>query len=73
MRTLLWLLAVVLLGASACGGDAESPSGVATAEAPPQTASRPARDIRGVTLEGERLSLAELRGRPVFVNVWSSW
>ena len=27
----------------------------------------------GLTLEGERLSLAQLRGKPVFVNVWSSW
>ena len=29
--------------------------------------------IEGVTIDGERLSLADFRGRPVFVNVWSSW
>jgi Ca2+-binding RTX toxin-like protein len=29
--------------------------------------------IAGLTLEGRRLSLREFRGRPVLVNVWSSW
>lgn len=27
----------------------------------------------GLTLEGERLALSSLRGRPVLINVWSSW
>lgn len=29
--------------------------------------------IEGVTIDGERIALADFRGRPVFVNVWSSW
>jgi RTX calcium-binding nonapeptide repeat (4 copies) len=29
--------------------------------------------IEGTTLDGERITLASFRGRPVFVNVWSSW
>ena len=29
--------------------------------------------IAGVTLDGKRLALADLRGKPVVVNVWSSW
>ena len=29
--------------------------------------------IAGVTLEGKRLALADLRGKPVLINVWSSW
>lgn len=29
--------------------------------------------IVGLTLDGKRLSLASLRGKPVIVNVWSSW
>ena len=33
----------------------------------------PAPALAGVTLEGKRLSLADFRGRPVLVNVWSSW
>lgn len=37
-------------------------------------ASRPkAPAISGVTLEGKKVSLAQLRGRPVLINVWSSW
>ncbi len=37
-------------------------------------ASRPkAPAITGVTLEGKKVSLAQFRGRPVLINVWSSW
>lgn len=43
-------------------------AGAATAAEP-----RPAPPIAGITLDGKRLSLASLRGRPVVVNVWSSW
>jgi hypothetical protein len=30
-------------------------------------------DISGVTLQGKRVALSDFRGRPVFINVWSSW
>jgi hypothetical protein len=30
-------------------------------------------DVEGVTIDGERVSLADYRGRPVFVNVWAAW
>ncbi len=33
----------------------------------------PAPAIAGPTVTGGSASLAELRGKPVFVNVWSSW
>lgn len=37
-------------------------------------AARPkAPRVVGLTLEGKRLSLATFRGKPVFINVWSSW
>jgi hypothetical protein len=37
-------------------------------------AERPqAPPIAGKTLDGKRLSLAQLRGKPVLINVWSSW
>jgi hypothetical protein len=29
--------------------------------------------IAGTTLDGKRLALADLRGKPVVINVWSSW
>jgi hypothetical protein len=38
-------------------------------------AATPARapSISGTTLDGNRLALADLRGKPVVINVWSSW
>jgi hypothetical protein len=35
--------------------------------------AKPKPAIAGVTLDGKRLSLAKLRGKPVLINVWSSW
>ncbi len=29
--------------------------------------------IAGTTLDGKRLALRDLRGKPVVINVWSSW
>jgi len=37
------------------------------------TAAKPKPPIAGVTVEGKRLALADLRGKPVLINVWSSW
>jgi hypothetical protein len=60
------MAAFALALVAGCGGGTE-------ATAPPETTTREAPKVEGVTLEGERVSLADLRGRPVFVNVWSSW
>jgi hypothetical protein len=65
VRPLFFLVAVLAL--AACGGSDE-------ASAPRPTSSAPAaREIAGETLDGSRLSLAEFRGKPVVVNIWSSW
>jgi AhpC/TSA family len=64
----LTLAAVVLL--AACGGDDDrdaTPQPIAT------QAPRTAPEITGRTLDGETISLGDFRGRPVVVNVWSSW
>ena len=34
---------------------------------------QPAPEIDLLTLEGERQTLSELRGRPVLINFWASW
>lgn len=60
------LFAVVALLASCGGGDSGE-------TAVPTTAARAAPAIAGRTLSGQSLSLASLRGKPVVVNVWSSW
>lgn len=36
-------------------------------------AAAPAPRISGTTIDGKRLTLTSLRGKPVLVNVWSSW
>ncbi len=56
------LLAVV----AGCGGATEE-------SAPPKSSNRPAPKVEGITLDGTRISLEDFRGRPLFVNVWSSW
>jgi hypothetical protein len=43
---------------------------VATAAA---ATRQPAPAAAGPTLTGGKASLAALRGKPVFLNVWSSW
>ena len=68
----LGLLAVALVALAACGGGSsgdESPAGAGATGAPTGTGVV----LEGETLGGEQLSLADLRGRPVFVNVWASW
>lgn len=30
-------------------------------------------NISGTTLDGAKVTLSQFRGRPVFLNVWSSW
>jgi hypothetical protein len=65
----LGLLAVAL---AACGGSSpenESPAGAGATSA----TSGAGVVLEGETLDGEQLSLADLRGKPVFVNVWASW
>ena len=54
-------IALVLAG---CGSGEESASTQPAATGGPLT---------GTTLDGETVSLADFRGTPVFVNVWSSW
>jgi len=41
---------------------------------PSLTGTAPAPAVSGPELQsGERLTLAEFRGKPVFINVWASW
>ena len=68
MRTALLLALVAAL--AGCGGASESAPAEETA-APTSTAGAPR--VAGTTLDGKRISLDDFRGRPVLVNVWSSW
>jgi hypothetical protein len=71
-------LVAVLCGVAAigCGAERDEAAPVTSPKvAPPAVVpDRPAAPaIEGVGLDGQRISLAEHRGRPVLVNVWSSW
>ena len=68
MTRVLTLAAVVLLAGCGGGDDREAaPRPIAT------QAARVAPEISGTSLDGETISLGDFRGRPVVVNVWSSW
>ncbi len=43
---------------------------VAGAQAAPRPKAPP---IAGKTVQGPKVSLAQFKGKPVFINVWSSW
>jgi cytochrome oxidase Cu insertion factor (SCO1/SenC/PrrC family) len=76
MRVLGLLLALCALVVAGCGGgsSAEEAAPPADTTPPAEVADRPpAPPVEGVSLDGERISLANFRGKPVFVNVWSSW
>jgi len=71
VRLVAVAVALALL-AVGCGGEERANAPNATATAP--AADRPgAPRIEGTSLDGEPVSLAEYDGRPVLVNVWSSW
>jgi hypothetical protein len=80
MRLLVFLLALGVLLAGCGGGGTAMEEAPRTEEATPTEEARgsgttrtAAPAVEGRTLDGERLALADFSGRPVFVNVWSSW
>ena len=86
-RIALLALASLLLAACGSGENAVEPeppaapapsNGAGETVEPEPTAASPstssaAAQVEGVGLDGEPISLADFRGRPVLVNVWSSW
>ena len=62
MRRVLVLLVLAAM-ATGCGSDGDSGASPAGAD----------ERLSGTTLDGDAVSLADFKGKPVFVNVWSSW
>ncbi len=85
----LAVLVALTLALAACGGQEETTqpettqpeatpattaaTTTARATTAPTTTTPGASAVAGTTLDGEPISLDDFRGKPVFVNVWSSW
>jgi ABC-type Fe3+-hydroxamate transport system substrate-binding protein len=76
MRIALALLvAVIAAGCGSSDEQAASPQPTTTnSETVPSTPTRDAAPpLSGESLAGEPITLGDFRGRPVMINVWSSW
>ena len=69
------LALALVAGVAACGGDpdAAGDGAAGTASDPAAALSPEAPPFSAVTLEGDSVSLAALRGTPVLLNVWATW
>ncbi|WP_031511340.1 TlpA family protein disulfide reductase [Streptomyces megasporus] len=78
-RTALAALPLAVLAAVGCAPQSEdAPSGGEAADRRqllhiPAADRQAAPDVRGETLTGEELALADFRGKIVVLNVWGSW
>jgi hypothetical protein len=57
---------LLLVGIAACFA-------LVAVTAAPAATRKPAPKTVGPTVTGGTASLAKMRGKPVFINVWSSW
>jgi cytochrome c biogenesis protein CcmG, thiol:disulfide interchange protein DsbE len=64
---------VLLLRSGVNGGGSRANPPPATVEAATLAQGQPAPDFSAATLQGSRLSLSSLRGRPVLINFFASW
>lgn len=70
---------LVLLVAAGCGSSddqtAPLPQTTSATTEPPASAStrEAAPPLSGESLDGSAIALGDFRGRPVLINVWSSW
>ena len=64
---------ILILGAGWMAISANLPGGTDTPGIPAPKAGFLAPDFTLTTLEGESVTLSELRGKAVVVNVWASW
>lgn len=68
-RLVLLALAALVLAGCGAADEAMEPEAAPPAQGQLGGADAPT----GTDLEGEPVSFAEFRGRPLLVNVWSSW
>jgi hypothetical protein len=80
VRSLVVVLLALLaaLVGTGCGSSSDEsappPATLTESEtAPADSAREAAPPLTGITLDGDAIALGDFRGRPVLVNVWSSW
>jgi hypothetical protein len=72
MRIAVALLVLAIV--AGCGtSDEQTASPQATTTPPSASTREEAPPLSGESLEGEAIALGDFHGRPVMVNVWSSW
>jgi hypothetical protein len=69
------LVAVIAVGCGSSDEQPASPQPTTTSTGSPASSStrEAAPPLEGESLAGEPITLGDFRGRPVMVNVWSSW
>lgn len=72
------LILLVATAGIGCGGPSDKaappPATVTESESTPADPTREAAPpLTGITVDGDSIALADFRGRPVLINVWSSW
>jgi thiol-disulfide isomerase/thioredoxin len=66
------VMLVVLMSTVGCSGDSGSEQ-VPVGNQPASDFQQPAPDFQLETLNGEEVSLSDLRGKPVLLNFWATW
>lgn len=70
----MWRLGLIVgsvLILAGCGGGSDGDGAATGTTTQPRAAD--AFELEGQTLDGRHVSLADFRGKPVYVNVWASW
>lgn len=63
-KSVLWIVPIVMLAAAGI---------IYFSYQAPRAQKSMAPDIAVTTLDGKKISLTGLRGKPLFLNFWSSW
>ena len=71
------VLLVALAVTAGCGSSedesAARPAEMTSSAAEPASMREAAPPLSGSSLEGDAITLGDFRGRPLLINVWSSW
>jgi hypothetical protein len=67
------LVAAVVVGCGSSSDEAAPPPATVMESSAADSSREAAPSLTGVSLDGGAIALGDFRGRPVLINVWSSW